>query len=154
MDSEDPPLDISQETLQQNKILRVIKKNLVKKCPEILAEIAETKDDYKTFYEQFVECMELGIHKNSVDDFEIAEQLQLITSMSGDEQISLKKYIDRKKEGQYDIHYITGESIAVVSSSPFLSLKICARKVLRYIKWWFPWLNIQCNRSMNSTERS
>ena len=120
VDPEDLYLNISQETLQQNKILRVIKKNLVKKCLEMFAEIAEKKDDYKKFYEQFVECMKLEIHENSVDDFEIAELLRFNTSKSGDEQISLKKYIDCMKEGQNDIYCITGESIAVVSSSLFL----------------------------------
>merc|ERR1712233_116948 len=98
VDSEDLPLNISRETLQQNKILRVIKKNLVKKCLEMFAEIAEKKDDYKKF----------------------SELLRFNTSKSGDEQISLKEYVDRMKEGQNDIYYITGESIAQVSSSPFL----------------------------------
>merc|ERR1711982_149864 len=93
VDSEDLPLNISRETLQQNKILRVIKKNLVKKCLEMFAEIAEKKD---------------------------AELLRFHTSKSGDEQISLKEYVDRMKEGQNDIYYITGESIQAVSSSPFL----------------------------------
>ena len=64
VDSEDLHLNIFRETLQQNKILRVIKTNLAKKCLEMLAEIAEEKDDdYKKFYEQFGKRLSLGIHK-------------------------------------------------------------------------------------------
>merc|ERR1712007_421226 len=107
-------------TLQQNKILRVIKKNLVKKCLEMFAEIAEKKDDYKKCYEQFGKCLKLGIHEDSTNRAKVAELLRFHTSKSGDEQISLKEYVDRMKEGQQDIFYITGETIAQVSSSPFL----------------------------------
>jgi len=64
MDSEDLPPNISRETLQQIKTLRVIKKNLVKKCLEMFAEIAEKKDDYKKFYERFGNCLELGMHES------------------------------------------------------------------------------------------
>merc|ERR1712194_598650 len=78
------------------------------------------KDDYKKFYEQFGKCLKLGIHEDSTNRTKVAELMRYHSSKSGDEQISFKEYVDRMKEGQNDIYYITGESIAAVSSSPFL----------------------------------
>merc|ERR1712054_582149 len=72
------------------------------------------------FYEQFSKNLKLGIHEDSTNRQKLADLLRYQTSKSGDESISLKEYCDRMKEGQNDIYYITGESVAQVSSSPFI----------------------------------
>jgi molecular chaperone HtpG len=120
VDSEDLPLNISRETLQQSRILKVIKKNIVKKVIELITELAEDDASYKTFYEQFGKNLKLGIHEDSVNRTKLSELLRFPSSESGEDQTSLKDYVTRMKENQEDIYFITAESKEVAAKSSFV----------------------------------
>ena len=120
VDSEDLPLNISREYLQQNKILKVMKKNIVKKVLDLLNELSKDKDKYLIFYEQYSKNIKLGIHEDETNREKISKLLRFTSSKSNNELMSFESYVSDMNDEQNEIYYITGESKEYVEKAPFL----------------------------------
>ena len=122
IDSEDLPLNVSREMLQQNKIIKVIQKNIVKKCIEMIQKLAddEDKSKFNTFYEAFHQSLKLGIHEDSNNRSKLVKLLRFQT-LNHTNPISLDDYVTNMKDNQTDIYFITGESRKAVEHSPFVN---------------------------------
>ncbi|CAK4141691.1 unnamed protein product [Aphanomyces euteiches] len=143
VDSDDLPINVSRETLQENKILRVMRKKLVRKVLEMLRKLSENdtsesdedEDDsspeekkdsqedsskYLTFWENYGKNIKIGIMDDPANKGKFLKLLRFKTSTSPDKFISLNQYVSRMKDWQDTIYYIAGESIETVEKSPFL----------------------------------
>jgi molecular chaperone HtpG len=118
VDSEDLPLNVSRETLQQTNVLRVIRKSLVRKSLEMFAELAEQKDEYQKFYKAFGKNLRLGVHEDVANRKKLMELLRYDSNQA--EFTSLKDYVSRMSDTQKSIFYITGETKEIAQNSPFL----------------------------------
>ncbi|KAH9303430.1 hypothetical protein KI387_015013, partial [Taxus chinensis] len=122
VDSNDLPLNVSREILQESRIVRVMRKRLLKKTFEMITGIAnsENKEDYKKFWDNFGKNLKIGVIEDKANHKKLAPLLRFFSSYSEDELLSLDQYVDSMKEGQKDIYYIASDSITSARDAPFL----------------------------------
>ena len=120
IDTDDLPLNISREMLQQNTMIRLIKTSITKKCIELFNDIAKDKDEYKKFYATYNRNIKIGVHEDNTNRDRLMELLRFYSTKSGDEMVSLSEYVERMPDTQTNIYYISGESKTAVENSPFL----------------------------------
>ncbi len=118
VDAPDLDLNVSREILQQNNLIRNIRRNLVKKIFELLKNMG--KDDYEKFYEEFGQLIKVGIHTDTENRNKISELVRYKTTKSEGKLISLKEYVENMDKEQENIYYITGDNLSAIMNSPHL----------------------------------
>jgi molecular chaperone HtpG len=119
IDSEDLPLTVSREMLQQNRVITSVKNVIVKQSIKMLEKLAEDENEYISFYREYSKNIKLGVHEDNKNQDKLMNLLRYQTSRT-DDLISLDTYIENMKEDQPGIYYITGETLDQVKASPFL----------------------------------
>ena len=119
VDSEDLPLNISREILQQSRTMKVMRKTIVKRSIELFQELVGDESKYKVFYDQFSKNIKLGIHEDSGNRDKLSKLLRY-NSSNNEAMVSLDTYVSSMPEGQEDIYYISGESLDSTKNSSFV----------------------------------
>ena len=120
VDSNDLPLNVSREMIQENRVLRIIKKQLVKKTIDLMTDLTDNKEKYTKFYDAFSKNIKLGVYEDSTNRDKLSSLLRYQTTKSNGELVSLDEYVERMPEGQKSIYYLSGENIKSIENSPFL----------------------------------
>jgi len=120
VDSDDLPLNVSRELLQESSTLKTIQKQVTKRVLDMLDELAKDRpEDYKAFWTSFGRILKEGLAVDPANKDRVAA-LALWPTTAGDELVTLDTYVSRMKEGQDAIYYVTGESKEALSGSPHL----------------------------------
>ena len=120
VDTDDLPLNVSREMLQENKVVKVIKKAVVKKSIDMLRSAMNDMDNYKNIYNTYQKNIKLGVYEESGDRERVSDLLMFYSANHPDKMITFDDYITTASENQKSIYYISGDNIDILKSSPFL----------------------------------
>ncbi len=120
VDSDDLPLNVSRELLQDSRLVQSISKQIVKKSLDCLEELSKDSEKYTKFWETFGSVLKEGIHFSSDHQNRLAKLARFKSSNCGDEWTTLDAYIERMPEEQTEIYYVIAESVASAAASPHL----------------------------------
>eukprot|EP00210_Caulerpa_lentillifera_P009112 g8690.t1 len=122
VDSSDLPLNVSREILQENRIVRVMRKQLVRRSLDMMEDLSkkEDKSEYSRFYESFGNYLKYGVIEDSANRQKLASLLRFSSSKSGDDMTGLEDYCSRMKEGQKAIYYMAADSKDAAAAAPFV----------------------------------
>ena len=131
IDSEDLPLNVSREILQQNKVLSKIKSNSVKKILDEVLKLAKNKDKYDKFYREFGKPIKEGLYQDFENKDKLIELVRFKTTNSEDNLVSFKDYVKNMKKDQKSIYFITGSDKKTLKYSPLL--EVYKKMELKYV---------------------